>query len=911
MAALLVLLVIVAGGWALAYFSVPLLRWTLAGGLLLLVLSLAAPAWWLYPLWFLWGLVALANIAPVRQRLYMAPMLRVFRGRLPSVSATEREALEAGGVWWDAELFSGHPNWQRFLEFPKARLTEAEQVFLDGPAEELCRMLDDWRITFDLKDLPPNVWAFIRRNRFFGMIIPTEYGGLGFSAEAHSHVVAKVASRSGSAAVTVMVPNSLGPAELLLHYGTDAQKSHYLPRLADGREIPCFALTNPYAGSDASSIPDKAVVCQGEYQGQQVLGMRVTWEKRYITLAPVATVLGLAFQLYDPERLLGGEDYLGITLALIPTGHPGVRIGRRHFPLKQAFQNGPTSGTDVFIPMDMVIGGRAQIGQGWRMLMERLAVGRSISLPALAAAAIKFCARNAGAYARVRKQFKLPIGRFEGIEEVLARIAGDAYAVEAARRLTTAALDQGFEPAVISALLKYQTTERQRQAINDAMDIHGGRAICEGPSNYLANAYQGVPVSITVEGANILTRSLIVFGQGAIRCHPWVLKELEAAQDPDPGRSLEAFDTAICGHVGHLLNNLAQAAFHHLTLGRFMAVPRTGPVARYYAGISCASLAFALMADGALLVLGGQLKRRERLSGRFADVLSEMYFAQRGPQALRGRRVPGRGPAARGLRLPALAARDRRAPRGHPRPLPVPPPRVGAEAHRAAVRHAPSRAGRSPRPGGRGAPARPLASAGAAHGGDLREPRARGRDRAAGARLRSDHPGRRHRGPHPGRRPRRTARHSERPRDVARGRARPGHRRRGCSDLGGRGQGGAGRHRRGRFCAGGSDGACRGRGPGGQYGLGRHRLRGRTGTKGWRWVLRLGSPTHPARFSPMCLAPTRSLPRFAGEGTHELPPRLARRWGAGRAPRRERPANPAFGKAAASIFANACQEPLL
>ncbi|MDQ3581950.1 MAG: acyl-CoA dehydrogenase [Pseudomonadota bacterium] len=627
MAALLVLLVIVAGGWALAYFSVPLLRWTLAGGLLLLVVSLAAPAWWLYPLWLIWGLVALANFPLIRQHLYMAPMLRVFRGRLPSVSATEREALEAGGVWWDAELFSGHPHWQRFLEFPKARLTEVEQAFLDGPAEELCRMLDDWRITFDLKDLPPNVWAFIRRNRFFGMIIPTEYGGLGFSAEAHSQVVAKVASRSGSAAVTVMVPNSLGPAELLLHYGTDAQKSHYLPRLADGREIPCFALTNPYAGSDASSIPDKAVVCQGEYQGQQVLGMRVTWEKRYITLAPVATVLGLAFQLYDPERLLGGEDYLGITLALIPTGHPGVRIGRRHYPLKQAFQNGPTSGTEVFIPMDMVIGGRAQIGQGWRMLMERLAVGRSISLPALAAAAIKFCARNAGAYARVRKQFKLPIGRFEGIEEVLARIAGDAYAVEAARRLTTAALDQGFEPAVISALLKYQTTERQRQAINDAMDIHGGRAICEGPSNYLANAYQGVPVSITVEGANILTRSLIVFGQGAIRCHPWVFKELEAALDTDPARSLAAFDTAISGHVGYLLNNLAQGAFHHLTLGRFMTVPRTGPVARYYAGISCASLAFALMADGALLVLGGQLKRRERLSGRFADVLSEMYFA--------------------------------------------------------------------------------------------------------------------------------------------------------------------------------------------------------------------------------------------------------------------------------------------
>ena len=628
MAALSILLLFFLGAWVLAFIKAPLWNWTVATGVGLTILTLGgylAPGL-LQFVWVLWLVLALLNVSVVRQQLLMAPLLGFYRRHLPTMSVTEREALEAGTVWWEAELFSGHPNWERLLDLPSPRLSEKEQSFLDGPVEALCQMLNDWEITYKRRDLPPKVWEFIKSKGFLGMIIPEQYGGLGFSAQAHSAVIAKISSRSGSAAVTVMVPNSLGPAELLLHYGTENQKNYYLPLLADGRELPCFALTSPFAGSDASSIPDRGVVCYGEYAGKQVLGIRVTWEKRYITLAPVATVLGLAFQLHDPEHLLGDKEYIGITLALIPTNHIGVEIGRRHYPARQAFQNGPTTGQNVFIPMDMVIGGHEQLGQGWRMLMERLAVGRSISLPALASATIKFCARATGAYARVRKQFRVPIGKFEGVEEALARIAGAAYAVEAARRITACALDQGHEPAVISALLKYQSTERQRQAVNDAMDVHGGRTICEGPRNYLSNSYVAVPVSITVEGANILTRSLIVFGQGAIRCHPWLLKEIEAAQTTDRKQGLSLFDTALCGHIAHLVNNLGQALWHNLTLGRFVPVPAGNPSNRWYQQLGRASVSFALVADAALLLLGGELKRREKLSGRFADLLGEMYF---------------------------------------------------------------------------------------------------------------------------------------------------------------------------------------------------------------------------------------------------------------------------------------------
>ena len=489
------------------------------------------------------------GVPRVRQLLISFFILKIFRKILPQVSQTEQEALDAGTVWWDGELFTGHPNWEKLLAFAKPRLTAEEQSFLDNETEQLCAMIDDWDVTHVRQDLPPEVWQFIKDKGFFGMIIPKEYGGLQFSALAHSAVVAKLASRSATGTVTVMVPNSLGPAELLLHYGTQAQKDQYLQRLAKGLEIPCFALTGPFAGSDAGAIPDTGVVCYGEFNGQKnVLGLRMNWEKRYITLAPVATLLGIAFKLYDPDHLLGAEEARGITLALIPTNTPGVQTGRRHFPLNSAFQNGPTQGKDVFIPLEYIIGGVDRIGQGWRMLMECLAAGRSISLPASATGSAKLSARTSGAYGRVRKQFKMPVGKFEGVEEALARIGGNVYMLDATRVLTASAVDLGEKPSVISAIAKFHCTERSRSVIIDAMDVHGGKGICMGPDNYMARTYQQIPIGITVEGANILTRSLIIFGQGAVRAHPYVLKEIKAAHNPDKKQALLDFDAALWGH---------------------------------------------------------------------------------------------------------------------------------------------------------------------------------------------------------------------------------------------------------------------------------------------------------------------------------------------------------------------------
>jgi acyl-CoA dehydrogenase len=621
----IMVLATIAGALGLAASGAPLWLWTVVSGAWLLSLQVIADTG-SFMLWLAWGLLAAANSATLRQRLLMAPALKAFRRSLPSMSDTEREALEAGSVWWDAELFAGQPNWQRLMQTPSPELSAEEQAFLDGPVEELCTVLDAWDISYRRRDLPPEVWEFIRRHRFFGMIIPKSEGGLGFSAQAHSAVVSKISSRSVSAAITVMVPNSLGPAELLHRYGTPEQKQHYLPRLATGDEIPCFALTGPEAGSDAASIPDYGIVCHGEYQGKRTLGLKVTWEKRYITLGPVATVLGLAFRVFDPDHLLGDEDAPGITLALIPTNHPGVNIGRRHFPAGQAFMNGPNSGKDVFIPMSWVIGGQEQVGQGWRMLMNCLAAGRAISLPALATAAAKVAARTTGSYARIRKQFKVPIGTLEGVEEPLARIAAEAYSLEAARSLTAVALDLGEEPSVISAMLKYRSTEGMRQALNDAMDVHGGRGICLGPSNYLSNGYQAIPMGITVEGANILTRSLIVFGQGAMRCHPWLLREMEAARDADDVRALREFDTALGGHVRYLLGNLGRALIYNLSGGRLAPSPAVASTRYWFRQLSRYSASFSLVADSALLTLGGTLKRREKLSGRLADVLSELYI---------------------------------------------------------------------------------------------------------------------------------------------------------------------------------------------------------------------------------------------------------------------------------------------
>ncbi len=569
-------------------------------------------------------------VPAIRRLLVSNQILKIFRKMLPQISQTEQEALDAGTVWWEGDLFSGKPDWKKLLAYPKPQLTAEEQAFLNGPVEQLCAMLDEWKITHELKDLPPEVWQFIKENGFFGLVIPKQYGGYGFSALAHSEVVMKIGSRSGTAAVTVMVPNSLGPAELLLHYGTEKQKEYYLPRLAKGLEVPCFALTSPEAGSDAGAMPDFGIVCRGEYDGKQdVLGMRVTWEKRYITLGPIATLLGLAFKLYDPDRLLGGEENLGITLALIPTKTPGVNIGRRHYPLNGAFQNGPNSGKEVFIPMDWIIGEREGVGQGWRMLMNCLAAGRAISLPATSVGAAKLAARTSGAYSRVRTQFKTPIGYFEGIEEALARIGGNTYMMDAARVMTAGAVDLGEKPSVASAIVKYHLTERGRQAVNDAMDIHGGKGICIGPRNYLGRTYQQIPVSITVEGANILTRNMIIFGQGAMRCHPYLLKEVNATHDNNPERASRAFDEALVGHAKFTLRNTANSLVYGL-FGNYIKdiVPENSApeTAVYYRQLSRFSASFACIADIGLMRLGGSLKRKERLSARLGDILSMLYL---------------------------------------------------------------------------------------------------------------------------------------------------------------------------------------------------------------------------------------------------------------------------------------------
>jgi len=561
----------------------------------------------------------------IRKKWISGPVKSMIKKALPPMSDTEKEAIEAGTVWWDAELFQGNPDWDVLLKTPVPRLSPEEQTFIDGPTETLCSMLDDWQINHELRDLPPEVWGFIKREGFFAIIIPKSYGGLEFSAYAHSCVIQKIASRSSAAAVTVMVPNSLGPAELLMAYGTDDQKNYYLPRLAIGEEVPCFALTGPSAGSDAGSIPDTGMVCKAEFEGEETLGLLLNWEKRYITLGPIATVLGLAFHVYDPEHLLGEKDDLGITCALIPVDSAGVEIGRRHDPLGIAFQNGPNTGTDVFIPMDWIIGGQEMIGNGWRMLVERLSIGRGISLPSLSAAAGKMACDTTGAYARLRKQFKTSIGHFEGVEEALARIGGLTYMMDAGVRLSTSALDAGEKPAVVTAIVKRYLTETMRQVIDDAMDVHGGRGICMGPSNYLGRTYQSIPVAITVEGANILTRSMMVFGQGAMRCHPYLQEEIAAASE-DGEEGLNRFDKAMISHLGYTIANAARAVLYGLSGGWLAPSPVPGVTSIYYKQIARFSAATSAMADLALLVLGGALKRKESISGRFADALAYLYL---------------------------------------------------------------------------------------------------------------------------------------------------------------------------------------------------------------------------------------------------------------------------------------------
>lgn len=556
-----------------------------------------------------------------------APIFRWAKTAMPSLSKTEREALEAGEVWWEAELFSGNPDFARLLAVKAPVLSEAEQAFMDGPCRELCGMLDDWTINQRDGDLPEAVWDFMRRHRFFGMIIAKDYGGLGFSAFAHSEVVRRLSMVSLPAAVTVMVPNSLGPGELLHLFGTQAQKDHWLPRLADGRELPAFGLTSAEAGSDAASMTDRGVVCRGRWKGQDVLGIRLNWSKRYITLAPVCTLLGLAFKLEDPDGLLGEDPAPGITCALVPTDLPGVETGRRHIPAGTMFQNGPTTGTDVFIPLDHIIGGPDYAGRGWMMLMSALAAGRGVSLPSLACAATTMAAHTSGSYARVRSQFGLPIAAFEGIQEPLARLAARAYAVEAARHLTCAGLDEGRALAVISAVMKYKATETMRAAVDDAMDIHAGKAVIDGPMNYLSPMYRAVPVGITVEGANIVTRSLMVFGQGAIRAHPHLLDEILALEAGQKDEALTGFDRHFWRHVGHTLRTLGRSFGRAVTGARLVRAPRgSGMAAPFYRELARWSAAYALTADVAFLTIGGGLKRKEMLSGRMADILAELYF---------------------------------------------------------------------------------------------------------------------------------------------------------------------------------------------------------------------------------------------------------------------------------------------
>ncbi len=612
--ALLVALIVLVA-IAMGFVGAPLLVWTVAAAAALFLLGGSSG------LWMALAVVAVVfNVPPIRRLLSSGVMKAMEALRfMPSISETEREAIDAGTVWVEGELFSGKPNFKRMLEQDYPALTEEEQRFLDGPVQELCDMTDDWAV-FQRRGLSDSQWDFLKRERFFGMIIPKEYGGLGFGPSANSAVVSKVATCSTVLGITVMVPNSLGPAELLIHYGTEEQKNRYLPRLADGRDLPAFALTEPFAGSDAGAIESTGVIFEKEGE----LYLRLNWRKRYITLAAVSTVLGLAFKLKDPDNHLGKGEDLGITCALVPTRTQGVRLGKRHDPLGIPFYNCPTEGHDVEVPLEeSIIGGTDGAGRGWRMLMESLAAGRGISLPATSTGGVKHVGRVASAHALCRRQFGLSIGKFEGIEEPLARIGGYAYLLEAARRYTNGALATGAKPAVVTAIAKYNFTELARQAINDGMDILGGNAISRGPRNQLAHAYINTPISITVEGANILTRTLMIFGQGAIRCHPYALKEISALDQ----RDVAAFDRVFWKHIGHVVRNASRSLVLSLTRGWLSPAPVSGPTAKYYRRLSWASATFSFLADLAMGTLGGELKRKEKLTGRFADVFSWMYLS--------------------------------------------------------------------------------------------------------------------------------------------------------------------------------------------------------------------------------------------------------------------------------------------
>ncbi len=634
MATIVLLVVGLAGCLALGMMQAPLAAWAAGVGLLTLLsqsgmlggdattgglLSLLA--------WIPFVVLAVLSIPSIRRQFVVEPVFGIVKNILPKVSDTEAQALDAGTVGFDAEIFSGTPDWNKLQAIPPIQLSADERAFLDGPTEDLCRMIDDWSVRHTNREIPEPIWAFVKKQGFLGMLISKDHGGLGFSAQAQSLILGKIASRSPDVVTVVMVPNSLGPGELIEKYGTDQQKHYYLPRLARGDEVPCFSLTGPTSGSDAATMRDIGYVQRGMHDGRETLGVRLSWDKRYITLGPKATIVGLAFRLFDKDNLLGKGEDVGITLALIPATHPGVNIGRRHLPSGAAFPNGPNWGKDVFIPIDWIIGGEIMAGQGWRMLMEFLSAGRAISLPSSATAGAKMMLRVTSAYARIRKQFGLPISRMEGVEEPLVRIIETAYVNEAARAITASMVSRGEKPSVISALMKYQTTERMRRSVNDAMDIHGGRAICDGPSNYLQSAYQMVPVGITVEGANILTRTLITFAQGALRSHPYLYKEVQSAQDPDRERGLTAFEEAFNGHIAFSVSNITGAFFHNVTGGAFASSPDNAQMmSQWYRQLARASRSFAFVADITVALLGGGLKTKQKITGRLADALSELYF---------------------------------------------------------------------------------------------------------------------------------------------------------------------------------------------------------------------------------------------------------------------------------------------
>jgi len=626
---LLFILSLVAVLLACSFLKTSLQIGTVAIAATLLAFTLAGePGWLSLTLgWLMFAAIAAPlNYLPWRQAFLTAPVLKAFNKMTPQISDTERVALEAGTVGFEGELFTGRPNWRKLIDKPLPELSVEEQAFIDGPCEELCNMVDEWEFTHYRADLSDQAWEHIKKNKFLGMIIPKEYGGLGFSAVAHRAVLEKVGGMSSTVGSVVAVPNSLGPAELLLHYGTDEQKNHYLPRLATGEEIPCFGLTSTTAGSDATSISDYGVICKGQWEGKEVLGMRLNFDKRYITLAPVATVVGLAFRLYDPDGLLADTDDIGISLALLPRDVPGMDIGRRHFPLNNPFPNGPIRGKDVFVPLDFLLGGTEYAGQGWRMLVESLSVGRAISLPSSTTGGAKLACLATGAYARIRKQFNLPIGRFEGVEEALARIAANTYSISALSRQTASEVDAGEKPSVPGALAKYHCTELSRAILQDAMDIHGGKGIILGPRNYLGRGWEGAPIWITVEGANILTRSMMIFGQGAIRCHPFVLKELEALALEDEAEQLKAFDKLLFKHIGHSLSCASRSFVLGLSMARFAVVPGDRQTKKYYRKLSRYTAAFSLMADIAMSTYGGKLKMKEKISGRLGDALSMLYI---------------------------------------------------------------------------------------------------------------------------------------------------------------------------------------------------------------------------------------------------------------------------------------------